>query len=310
MAANSRKIIPHLWYDKEAKEAASFYASVFPQSKVLHVSRLHETPSGDVDLVAFEVWGQRFAAISAGPLFKFNPSISFMVNFDPLFFGQGASAAQEARKTLDSVWGKLSEGGKVLMPLDKYPFSGRYGWIQDRFGLSWQLILTNPQGDPRPPVIPSLMFAGANNGKAEAAMELYLSVFHNAKPGALHRYGPGMAPNKDGSVMFADFMLEKGWFSAMDSGIEPGSAFNEAVSLMVSCDTQAEIDHYWDKLSAVPEAEQCGWLKDRFGLSWQIVPSVMDEMLRNGSRERIARVTEAFLKMKKFDLAALEKAYG
>ncbi len=309
MASDTRKIVPHLWYDKEAEEAAAFYASVFPKSRVLHVTRLEGTPSGDVDLVAFEVWGQRFAAISAGPLFKFNPSISFMVNFDPLLFGQGASAAQEARKTLDSVWAKLSEGGKALMPLDKYPFSERYGWIQDRFGLSWQLILTNPQGDPRPPVIPSLMFTGAQNGKAEAAMELYLSVFRNAKRGVLHRFGPGM-PNPEGMVMFADFKLEDGWFSAMDGGLQHAFGFNEAVSLMVFCDTQAEIDHYWSGLSAVPEAEQCGWLKDRFGVSWQIVPSAMDDMLRNGSRDQIARVTEAFLKMKKFDLAALKRAYA
>ncbi|MBW8889717.1 MAG: VOC family protein [Fibrobacteres bacterium] len=309
MASNAGKIIPHLWYDKEAKQAAAFYASVFPQSKVLHVTDLEGTPSGDVDVVSFEVWGQRFAAISAGPLFKFNPSISFMVNFDPLLFGQGASAAQEARKSLDSIWGKLGEGGKVLMPLDKYPFSERYGWIQDRFGLSWQLILTNPQGDPRPPVIPCLMFADANNGKAEAAIESYLSIFRNAKPGVLHRYGPGM-PNREGAVMFADFMLENSWFAAMDGGLQHGFGFNEAVSLMVSCDTQAEIDHYWGKLSAVPEAEQCGWLKDRFGVSWQIVPSAMDDMMRNGSREQIGRVTQAFLKMKKFDLAALKRAYA
>jgi predicted 3-demethylubiquinone-9 3-methyltransferase (glyoxalase superfamily) len=153
------------------------------------------------------------------------------------------------------------------------------------------------------------MFADASNGKAEAAMELYLSVFRKAKRGVLHRYGPGM-PNAEGTVMFADFMLENSWLSAMDGGLKHGFGFNEAVSLMVSCENQAEIDHYWSKLSAVPEAEQCGWLKDRFGVSWQIVPAAMDDMLRNGSREQIARVTEAFLKMKKFDLAELKRAYA
>ena len=109
--------------------------------------------------------------------------------------------------------------------------------------------------------------------------------------------------------MFTDFMLENQWFAAMDSAREHGFAFNEAASFMVSCGTQEEIDHYWEKLSAVPEAEQCGWLKDKYGLSWQVVPSDMDEMMRKGTPGQMARVTQAFLKMKKFDLAALRHAY-
>jgi predicted 3-demethylubiquinone-9 3-methyltransferase (glyoxalase superfamily) len=310
MAANAMKIIPHLWYDKEAKEAAAFYASVFPQSRITHAGRLEGTPSGEAEIVSFEIWGQKFMAISAGPIFRFNPSISFLVNFDPLFFGQGEAAAQEARRTLDAVWGKLSEGGRALMPLDKYPFSERFGWIQDRYGLTWQLILANPAGEPRPPILPALLFSDANAGKADAALDHYLSVFRNSRRGALHRYGPGMGPNPEGTVMFADVILENTWLAAMDSGIKHGFGFNEAVSLLISCDTQAEIDHYWNALSAVPEAEQCGWLKDKFGVSWQVTPSAMEEMMRTGSRDQIARVTEAFLKMKKFDLEALRRAFG
>lgn len=310
MATQAQRIIPHLWYDKEAKEAAAFYASIFPKSQVFPPVRLEGTPSGEVDLVSFELWGQRFEAISAGPYFKFTPSLSFLVNFDPLLFGQGAAAAQDARKALDAAWAGLSEGGKALMPLDKYPFSERYGWIQDRYGLTWQLMLTDPQGDPRPPILPFLMFSDANAGKAGDALELYLSVFRDSKPGVVRRYGPGMGPNPEGTIQFADFRIENAWLAAIDSGIPHGFGFNEAVSLMVVCDTQADIDRYWAKLSAVPEAEQCGWIKDRFGVSWQIVPAAMQEMLRQGSREQIARVTRAFLKMKKFDLAALRKAYG
>ena len=150
-----KPITPHLWFDKEAKEAAEFYCSVFPNSKITNVTTLRNTPSGDCDVVAFQLSGQPFMAISAGPLFKFNESISFMVH----------------------------------------------------------------------------------------------------------------------------------------------------------CDTQEQIDSYWQKLSAVPSAEQCGWLKDRYGLSWQIVPSALDEMMRKGTPEQIDRVTQAFLKMKKFNLAELQKAY-
>ena len=155
MAAIKQRIVPHLWFDKEAKEAAEFYCSVFPDSKVTDITTLRDTPSGDADVVSFTLSGQPFMAISAGPLFKFNESISFIVR----------------------------------------------------------------------------------------------------------------------------------------------------------CETQKEIDHYWEALSAVPEAEQCGWLKDKYGLSWQIVPTAMEKMMRDKDAARLARVTQAFLKMKKFDLAALQKAY-
>ncbi len=150
-----QKITPHLWFDKEAKEAAEFYTSVFPKSKITWTTTLHNTPSGSVDIVTIELLGQEFMLISAGPLFK----------------------------------------------------------------------------------------------------------------------------------------------------------FNEAISFMVHCDTQEEIDYTWEKLSAVPEAEQCGWLKDKYGLSWQIVPTIMNEMMRDKDEKKLARVTEAFLKMKKFDLATLKRAY-
>lgn len=309
MATNKQKIVPHLWFDKEAKEAAEFYTSIFPDSTVTNVTVLRDTPSGDCDVVSFELWGRKFMAISAGPLFKFNPSISFMVNFDPLFFKPSASPEKDARAKIDAVWDRLSEGGTALMPIGKYPFSERYGWIQDRFGLSWQLILTNPEGDPRPPIVTSMLFVGENCGKAEEAINFYSSVFRKSKPGNVVRYGAGQAPDKEGTIMFADFMLEDCWFAAMDSAREHNFNFTEAISLMVYCDDQGEIDDCWKPLSAVPEAEQCGWLKDKYGVSWQIVPTAMEEMMRSGTKEQMARVTEAFLKMKKFNLVTLQRAY-
>lgn len=309
MPSDIQRIVPHLWFDKEAREAAAFYASVFPESNVGTVITLEGTPGGDTDIVSFHLWGQRFEAISAGPLFKFNPSISFIVNFDPLFFGQGDAAKEAARNKLDEVWDKLSQGGKALMPLAAYPFSERYGWIQDKYGLSWQLMLTRPEGDPRPSILPALMFTGKAAGRAGEAVDFYLSVFRDSRKGVFLPYGPGQEPNREGTVMFADFMIENRWLAAMDSALGHESAFNEAVSLMVKCGSQAEIDDYWEKLSAVPESEQCGWLKDKFGVSWQVVPVRMDEMLEQGDKEQLARVTRAFLQMKKFDLAKLEKAY-
>ncbi|MEK3934713.1 VOC family protein [Sporosarcina sp. FSL W7-1349] len=302
MTKKNQNIVPHLWYDKEAKEAAAFYASIFPDSRITNETTVHDTPSGDAELVSLELWGQKFMAINAGPFFKFNPSVSFFVNFDP-------SREKHASEKINEVWNKLSEGGTVLMPLGKYPFSEKYGWIQDKYGLSWQLILTNPEGEERPTIIPSLLFVGDQCGKAEEAIHFYLSVFKNAKQGLLARYPQGMEPDKEGNIMFSDFMLENYWITAMDSAMDHQFSFNEAISFMVYCDTQEEIDDYWEKLSAVPEAEQCGWLKDKFGVSWQIVPSEMEEMMTSGTPEQIAHVNQATLTMKKLDLAELQKAY-
>jgi len=295
-------ITPHLWFDKEAKEAAAFYTSLLPDSKVTLVNTLHDTPSGDTDIVSFELAGQPFMAISAGPFFTFNPSISFLLNFDP-------SKDNNARAHLDRLWEQLSEGGTALMPLDRYPFSERYGWIQDKYGLSWQLMLTNPAGEERPFIIPSLMFTGKNAGRAEEAIEFYGAVFKGSRRGTTARYPQGMEPDQEGTLMFADFSILGTWFAAMDSAHDHNFTFNEAISLLVPCQTQAEIDYYWEKLSADPQAEQCGWLKDQFGLSWQVWPTAMGEMMKNGTREQIERVTQAFLPMKKFDLATLQRAY-
>jgi predicted 3-demethylubiquinone-9 3-methyltransferase (glyoxalase superfamily) len=302
-SAMPQKILPHLWFDKEAKEAAEFYTSILPGSRITNVTTLRDTPSGDCDVVSFELARFRFMAISAGPLFTFNPSISFFLNFDP-------SRDSQARENLNTLWEQLSAGGTPLMPLDTYPFSEHYGWVQDRYGLSWQLILSNPAGEPRPFIVPSLMFTGSVAGRAEEAIDLYTSVFRDAKRGLTARYGAGMEPDREGTIMFADFMLENQWFAAMDSAHAHKFGFTEAISLLVRCETQSEIDDYWGKLSAVPEAEQCGWLKDRFGISWQIAPAELDRMMSEGTPEQIARVTQAFLPMKKFDLAELQRAYA
>ena len=301
--SKTKKIVPHLWFDKEAKEAAEFYTSLFPNSKMTNDVILPETPSGDANIVSFELWGQEFMSISAGPYFKFNPSLSLTVNVNP-------TNEPNAKELIRNAWNQLSEGGEVLMPLQKYPYSELYGWVQDKYGLSWQLSLANRIGEQRPPMIQSLLFVGDRCGKAEEAMHFYLSVFKDSEQGYFARYAKGMEPDKEGTMMYADFRLENQWFIAMDSAHDHNFGFNEAVSYMVYCDTQDEIDYYWDKLSAVPEAEQCGWLKDQFGISWQIVPSNMDDIMRNCTPEQFQRGNKVMLQMKKLDLAELQKAYG
>lgn len=291
---NKYKIAPHLWFDREAGEASRLYASIFDHSKTTHVSVIKNTPSGDAEIVSFELAGQSFMAISAGPFFKFNPSVSFHVK-----------CATEAE--VDVLWAALSEGGRVLMELGKYPWSKRYGWVEDRYGLSWQLIFAGKDFGQK--ITPVLMFTEAVCGKAEEAVRFYVSVFEGSAVDRVVRYGAGEAPDEEGAVKYAAFRLLGQEFGAMDSAREHGFSFNEAVSFIVSCDTQEEIDYYWEKLSADPKAEQCGWLKDRYGLSWQIVPSVIGKMMGDKDETKRARVTAAFLKMKKFDIAVLKAAY-
>ena len=290
-----QKITYHLWFDKGAKEAAEFYTSIFKDSRVKNTTTLHNTPSGSVDIVTIGVAGQEFMLISAGPLFKFNPSVSFLV-------------ACKTKDEVDALWKKLSDRGVALMELGEYPFSERYGWTEDRYGLSWQVMFMGDR-EMKQKITPTLMFVGDVCGKAEKAIHFYASVFRRSQVGNILRYGKGGEPDKEGTIKHAAFTLEGQEFAAMDSARVHNFAFNEAISFMVYCDSQEEIDYYWGKLSAVPAAEQCGWLKDRYGLSWQIVPTVMDEMLKANDRKKVARVTEALLKMKKFDIEALKQAY-
>ena len=288
------KIVPHLWYDDNAREAAEFYMSLFDGSRLVYRAIIEDTPSGDAEFLSFELAGQPFYAISAGPYFKLNPSISLMVE---------CASVDE----VDRLYNALIEGGTALMPLDEYPFSPRYGWVQDRFGLTWQIIQT--QGPMRQKITPNLLFSDGVCGKAEEAINFYAQVFGDSGVDFVSHYAPGEAGSNNARVNYAAFHLEGVHFSAMDHHSGGDFTFNEAFSLLVNCADQAEIDRLWDALSAVPEAEQCGWIKDKYGLSWQISLASMDEMYKSGSPEAMRRVTAAFLPMKKLDAEVLERAF-
>lgn len=292
-----QKIIPNLWFDTQAKEAAEFYTKVFPNSKIQNITTIKDTPSGDCDMITFDVWDYTMMSISAGPYFKLNPSISFMVNFDPKHM-------ENAESKMDEIWEKLIDGGKALMPLDTYDFSKHYGWVEDKYGVSWQLILTDPTGDDRPAILPAMLFTQEMAGKTEEATDFYISIFKNSKRGLMARYPAGMEFDKEGTVMYTDFMLEGQWFVAMDSAAQHEFKFNEATSLVINCKDQAEIDYFWEKLSAVPESEQCGWVKDKYGVSWQIQPENMGELMSANPE----KTTPVMLEMKKIIIAELEEA--
>lgn len=275
-------IYPCIWFDGKAREAAEFYCSVFADTQITSENPL---------VVIIEAAGQKFMLLNGGPFFTLNPAISFYVVF-------------ETASEVDQIWERLIEGGSALMPLNSYPWSEKYGWVQDKFVVNWQLSAGKLENIGQR-FIPTLMFTQQYAGKAEQAIQFYTSVFNNSSVIGILKY---TAEDQDveGTVKHAQFTLDKQVFMAMDSSYPHQFCFNEAVSLVQECDTQDEIDYYWEKLSSIPEAEQCGWLKDQYGVSWQIVPKILEQLMNDPSRSQ--RVMNAFMQMKKFDIARLLEA--
>jgi predicted 3-demethylubiquinone-9 3-methyltransferase (glyoxalase superfamily) len=298
--ATTRPITPCLWFDDQAESAAEFYVSMFSAGSILATSHYPEfsdnpggKPRGSVLTVEFELAGQRFTALNGGPIFRVNPSISFFVFVD---------AAADA----DSLASRLAVGGQELMPLGEYPWSQRYGWVQDRFGVSWQIMLGGrPQTGAK--IAPCLMFAGSVHGKAEAALQRYANIFENARIDSIEHYGAGEGP--ENTVKHGRLSVGAQTLIAMDSHVEHGFTFNEAVSLQVVCESQREIDKYWDALSEGGEQGPCGWLKDRFGVSWQIVPKGIAEWMTSRDTAARDRAFHAVMGMKKLDIATIRTAF-
>jgi predicted 3-demethylubiquinone-9 3-methyltransferase (glyoxalase superfamily) len=278
-----QKITPFLWFDGQAEEAAKLYTSVFSESKVGSVSPMS---------ASFTLAGLEFIALNGGPQFKFTPAISFFVRC-------------KSQREMDEQWRKLCAGGTVLMELTQYPFSERFGWVQDQFGISWQLILASRTQS----ITPFLMFVGKQHGQTQEAIDFYVSLFKNSKVIKIERYGSG-EEEPEGTVKHAAFSLAGQEFMAMDSAREHPFTFTEAISFFVRCETQPEIDYFWEKLSVGGDKNRCGWLKDKFGVSWQIVPSILGEILNNEDDEKSDRVMQAMLQMDKLDIKKLKEAYA
>ena len=299
-----QKITPFLWFEDKCEEAMNYYISVFGSgSKIVNIKRyptdmqVGPLPNmgGKVLTGVFELLGQRFMALDGGPFFKFNPTVSFIINCD-------------TPEEVDAYWKKLSEGSSsVLMPLQKWPFSERYGWLNDKYGVSWQIGVV---GKPKDKITPSFMFVGDKFGKAEEAINFYTSTFKNSSVEMISRYEPG-EHDETGKVKFASFLLEGQQFRAMESSLEHKFTTTGAISHLIECKDQAEIDYYWEKLKegGDPNAQQCGWLADKYGLSWQVVPD-MERWLSGADKAGSDRAMQAMLQMKKIVIADLEKAYS
>ena len=290
-----------LWFDKQAEEAVQFYQTVFRDVKLLSKTyyseegfEVHQMPAGTAMAINFELCGSEFQAINGGPVFKTNPSISFFVMC-------------EDDREAENYWNILVDGGKILMPIDKYEWSERYGWLEDKYGISWQ-IYTGAPNDAQQKICPSLMFTGQQHGRAEEAISFYTSLFHPSEIQGIMRY-PAGGVDPEGTVMHSQFKLGEHIFMAMDSAMEHKFQFNEGLSFIVNCHTQDEIDFYWTKLLEGGHPQECGWLKDKFGVSWQVVPVQLEAMFMDADQRRVDRVMKRMLQMKKLDLRALEDAF-
>jgi predicted 3-demethylubiquinone-9 3-methyltransferase (glyoxalase superfamily) len=291
-----------LWFDHQAEEAARLYTSIFPDSHTGHITRYgkegfeyHGRPEGSVMAIEFTLSGLKFIALNGGPKFQFNPSISFFVICD-------------TTDETDRTWQQLAHGGKILLPLDHYDWSERYGWVQDRFGITWEISF-GKLSDVGQRITPTLLFAGPQHGRAEEAVKYYTSIFPKSAVAGILRYKTGES-EPEGTVKHAMFSLYNHIFMALDNAAHPEFVFNDAITIMINCITQKQIDYYWSKLTDGGEEGPCGWLKDRFGVSWQIEPVQLQEMLRHPDPEKVRRVSAAFMEMKKFDIRRLEKAFN
>lgn len=284
------RISPCLWFNNQAEAATEYYSNIFTDSKIGEPTRYSEASAkisgqkpGTVMTIPFELENLKLIALNGGPQFKFTPSLSLFV-------------ACESEFEIKEKWDLLSRGGTVRMGLDQYPWAEKYGWTADQFGVEWQLILA-----PRPEkIVPALLFVDNLFGKGYEAIQYYMSIFKDSNIDMLSR------DEKTDSVLHCSFNLDGQNIVLMEGQGNHGHKFNHATSLIVSCDSQEEIDYFWSKLSAGGAQEQCGWLTDKFGVSWQVVPRTLNDLM--AEPKKAERVMNQILGMKKLELEELKQA--
>jgi predicted 3-demethylubiquinone-9 3-methyltransferase (glyoxalase superfamily) len=276
-------ITPCLWYNGQAQEAAALYCSVFTDAKITAQSPI---------VTAINVSGHSITLLDGGPMYKPNPSISFFY-------------ICEKEDELNKIWNAFSKEGTVLMPLDKYPWSEKYGWINDKFGISWQIALGN-LSDVGQKITPCLMLTDKQYGRADEAIAHYSSIFKNVKIDGILRYGANELPDQEGKVKHAQVALNDQKFMIMESAAPHTFTFTEGISLTIHCETQKEIDYYWEKLTESGAESMCGWLKDKFGVSWQIIPTVLNKIMSDPAKA--GKAAQAFMSMRKLNIEQIVQA--
>jgi len=277
------RITPCLWFDSQAKEAGVFYCSQFANTKIVAQSPI---------VTELEFSGQHLTLLDGGPMYRPDASIS-------LFY------VCETEEEINRIWEAFTKEGSVLMPLGKYDWSERYGWINDKYGVSWQFWLGEMEKVGQL-ITPLLLFTGSQYGRAEEAINHYSSIFENVQQEGILRYENNEAPEEKGKVKHAQIAFGGQKWMFMDSMELKNVAFSEGVSFTIHCDTQQEIDYYWDKLTEGGEESMCGWLKDKFGVSWQVIPTVLNKLMSDP--EKAGKAAQAFMQMRKLDIEKLVQA--
>lgn len=268
----THKIHPCIWCNNNAKEMANYYVSIFP-----HCHIIDENPM----VVMLAISGQKFMLLNGGSMFVPNPSISFMYLTDKT-------------EEIDRICEKLAENGKFLMQKDKYPWSENYAWVEDKYKVSWQLYFGKKE-EIYQTVAPKLMFCNSSFGKAKKAAQFYVDIFKNST-------ARGTLEDKDGHVQHGEFIIENYLIMMMDAPGKHNFSFTEGISLVVNCQNQEEIDFLWETLTKNGGQEsRCGWLKDAYGISWQIVPENWEALLANNKN-----AMDALLKMNKIEIEKLK----
>lgn len=281
----NKHIYPCLWFDHNAKEAIEFYKTIFDDVRLLQDTSM---------VMTFEVNGTKFMALNGGPLYKCTPAVSYFVYCDG------------NNEKIDAIYKALSEEGKVIFPLAQYDWSPRYAWVEDKFGVSWQLDVESINNAQK--VVPCLLFGNENTAKVKEVMEHYMSIFSDSRVLMQMPY-PEEMNQPEGALLFAQFTLNKFIINAMSSSEPLAYGISEANSFVVECDTQEQIDHYWERLlEGGGKESQCGWLQDRYGVWWQIVPAELPQLMSNP--ETIKQVSEIVMRSTKFNLNELREAAG
>jgi predicted 3-demethylubiquinone-9 3-methyltransferase (glyoxalase superfamily) len=276
-------ITPCLWFNNQAKEAATLYCSVFSHAKITAESPI---------VTEISVSGQSFTLLDGGPMYQPNASISFFY-------------ICETEQELDRIWNTFSKEGTIMMPVDAYPWSEKYGWITDKYGISWQLAL-GKISDTGQKITPCLLFTGKQYGRAEEAITHYAGIFENTTLDGILRYGDNESPDQEGRIKHAQININSQKFMLMESAGTHDFTFTEGVSFTIHCETQEQIDYYWEKLTESGEESMCGWLKDKFGVSWQIIPTVLRSIM--GDPAKAGKAAQAFMSMRKFNIEQLVQA--
>lgn len=278
------KITPFLWFPKNIHPILVYYKTIFPELISDPLEKYEETPSGSIEFANIKIYDRELLIMAADDTSKFNNSISMTIWCNNL-------------ERTKYIWEQLSSTGKVLMNADKYDWSEYYGWCNDKYGLSWQIMY---YPDSENMVIPSITMSGANCGKAAEFIENLKPIFKDISINHISKYGKNENGDNPEHIAHCEFTVNNQKYIIMDSSNMHDQNFNESISFLILCKGQDEVDFYWDKIIANGgEASQCAWCKDKFGISWQVVPEELNQATGNPDPVIAKYALESMLQMSK-----------